>query len=64
MTYRGYDFEQKTPMIGWQAAITKCGKFVRDGTVTTNLVSALNEAEKFVDRDLTGVHTAALDAKP
>jgi hypothetical protein len=64
MTYRGYDLEQKTLMVGWQITITKDGKFVRNGTVTTNLVSALNEAERFVDRDLAEVDTAAPDAKP
>ena len=64
MTYRGYDFEQKTLMVGWQVTITKDGKFVRNGTVATNLVSALNGAERFVDRDLAEVDTAAPDAKP
>ena len=64
MTYRGYDFELKTLMVGWQATITKDGEFVRNGTVTTSLVSALNEAETFVDRDLAEVNTAAPDAKP
>ena len=62
MLYRGYDLEQKTLMIGWQIAITRDGKFVRNGTVTTNLVSAVNEAERFVDRDLAEADTAALDA--
>ncbi len=35
MRYRGYDLEQKTLMVGWQIVITKDGKFVRNGTVTT-----------------------------
>jgi hypothetical protein len=64
MTYLGHDFEQKMLMVGWQVTITKDGKFARDGTVTTNLVYALNEAEEFVDRDLSEVDTAAPDAKP
>jgi hypothetical protein len=64
MTYRGYDLEQKTLMVGWQIAITKDGKFVRNGTVTKSLVSAMNEAEEFVDRVLAEVDTPASDARP
>ncbi len=64
MTYRGYDLEQKTLMVGWQIAITKDGKFVRNGTVTKSLVSAMNEAEEFVDRVLAEIDIATLDAKP
>jgi hypothetical protein len=64
MIYRGYDLEQKTLMVGWQIAITKDDKFVRNGTVTTNLAAAMNEAEKFVDRVLAEIDIAALDAKP
>ncbi len=50
MSYRGYDLEQKTLMVGWQIAITKDGKFVHNGSVTKDLASAVDEAEKFVDR--------------
>ena len=64
MTYRGYDLEQKTLMVGWQITITKDGKFVRNGTVTTDLAAAVNEAEKFVDRVLAEMDTVASDAKP
>jgi hypothetical protein len=64
MTYRGYDLEQKTLMVGWQIAITKGGKFIRNGTVTTDLAAAVNEAEKFVDRVLAEMDTVASDAKP
>jgi hypothetical protein len=64
MTYRGYDLEQKTLMVGWQIAITKNDKFIRNGTVTTDLAAAVNEAEKFVDRVLAETDTAASDAKP
>ena len=64
MTYRGYDLEQETLMVGWQIAITKDGKFVSNGTVTKNLVSAVNEAEKFIDGVLAEVDTAAPDVKP
>jgi len=64
MTYRGYDLEQKSLMVGWQIAITKDDKFIRNGAVTTNLAAAMNEAEKFVDRVLAEMGTAASDAKP
>lgn len=64
MIYRGYDLEQKTLMVGWQITITREGKFVRNGTVTTNLVSAVNEAERFVDRALAEIDAAASDAEP
>ena len=50
MDYRGYDLEQKTLMVGWQITITKDDKFVHNGSVTKNLSSAVDEAEKFVDR--------------
>jgi hypothetical protein len=63
MIYRGYDLEQKALMVGWQIAITKDDKFIRNGTVTTNLAAAMNEAEKFVDRLLAGNDAVASDAK-
>jgi len=50
MDYRGYDLEQKTLMVGWQITITKNDKFVHNGTVTKSLSSAVDEAERFVDR--------------
>ena len=50
MSYRGYDLEQKTLMVGWQITITKDGKFVNNGTVAKSLTAAVDEAEKFVDR--------------
>jgi hypothetical protein len=64
MIYRGYDLEQKTLMVGWQIAITKDDKFIRNGTVTTNLAAAMNEAEKFVDRVLAESDAVASDVKP
>jgi len=64
MRYRGYGSEQKTLMVDWQVTITKDGKFVRNGTVTMSPISALNDAEKFVDRDLAEFDTAAPGAKP
>jgi hypothetical protein len=64
MTYRGYELEQKALMVGWQIAITKDDKFIRNGTVTTSLAAAIREAEKFVDRVLAESDAAASDAKP
>jgi len=59
MSYRGYDLEQKTLMVGWQITITKDDKFVHNGSVSKSLTSAVGEAEKYVDRaiaeaDVTG----------
>ena len=59
MSYRGYALEQKTLMVGWQITITKDGKFIRNGSVTSNLTSAVNEAEKFVDRVIAEADIAA-----
>jgi ABC-type proline/glycine betaine transport system ATPase subunit len=59
MSYRGYDLEQKTLMVGWQITITKDGKFVQNGSVTKSLSSAIDDAEKFVDRVIAEADTAA-----
>ena len=59
MSYRGYDLEQKTLMVGWQITITRDGKFVRNGIVTKELSAAMDEAEKFVDRVLAESDSAA-----
>jgi len=59
MSYRGYDLEQKTLMVGWQITITKDGKFVNNGSVTKSLTSAVTEAEKFVDRAIAEADIAA-----
>jgi hypothetical protein len=64
MTCRGFDFEQKALMAGWQGTIAKDAKSVPNGTITMSPVSALNDAERVVDRDLAEVDTAAPDAKP
>jgi len=58
MSYRGYDLEQKTLMVGWQITITKDGKFVRNGNVTNSLTSAVDEAEKFVDQVIAAADIA------
>jgi hypothetical protein len=63
MSYRGYDLEQKTLMVGWQITITRDGKFVRNGTVTKDLSAAVNEAEKFIDRTLAESDGAAPGAR-
>lgn len=63
MSYRGYDLEQKTLMVGWQITITRDGKFVRNGNVTKVLSAAVEEAEKFVDRVLAEGDIAAPSAR-
>jgi hypothetical protein len=63
MSYRGYDLEQKTLMVGWQITITRDGKFVRNGIVTKELSAAMNEAEKFIDRTLAEGDSAAPGAR-
>jgi len=59
MSYRGYDLEQKTLMVGWQITITQNGKFVHNGSVTKNLAAAVDEAEKFVDQAIAEADIAA-----
>jgi hypothetical protein len=59
MSYRGYDLEQKTLMVGWQITITKNDKFVHNGSVTKDLTSAMNEAQKFVDQAIAEADIAA-----
>ena len=49
MIYRGYELEQKTLMVGWQITITKDGKFVRNGSVTTKLDAAMDDAHAYID---------------
>jgi hypothetical protein len=62
MSYRGYDLEQKTLMVGWQITITRDGKFVRNGSVTKDLSAAIAEAEQFVDHAIAAVDTVASGA--
>ena len=47
--YRGYELEQKTLMVGWQITITKDGIFVRNGSVTSKLATAMDDAHEFID---------------
>ena len=49
MLYRGYDLEQKTLMVGWQITITKDGKFVHNGRVTSKLDAAMDDAHAYID---------------
>jgi len=63
MSYRGYDLEQKTLMVGWQVTITKDGNFVHNGTVANSLDSALAEAENFVDRTIREAGSAPQSAQ-
>ena len=64
MSYRGYDLEQKTLMVGWQITITKDGRFVHNGSVTKSLISAVGEAEKYVDRVIAEADSAGPAASP
>jgi len=63
MSYRGYDLEQKTLMVGWQITITKDGRFVHNGSVTKSLISAVGEAEKYVDRAIAEADIAVPAAR-
>jgi len=63
MSYRGYDLEQKTLMVGWQVTITRDGKFVRNGNVTKELNTAMEETERFVDRILAEIDIASPGAQ-
>ena len=49
MIYRGYELEQKTLMVGWQITITKDGTFVRNGSVTSKLDTAMDDAHEYID---------------
>jgi hypothetical protein len=49
MIYRSYDLEQKQLMVGWQVITTKDGAFVRNGSISKSLESALIEARAHVD---------------
>ena len=64
MTYRGYDLEGKTLMVGWQITITKGSKFVRDGAVSKRLVTAMDEAQKIVDGIIAELNISVPVANP
>jgi hypothetical protein len=49
LIYRGYELEQKTLMVGWQITITKDGTFVRNGSVTSRLETAMDDAHAYID---------------
>ena len=63
MSYRGYDLEQKTLMVGWQITITKEGTFVRNGSVAKSLSSAIDDAEKYIDGVITEADITAPAAR-
>jgi hypothetical protein len=46
LIYRGYELEQKALMVGWQITITKDGTFVQNGSVTTKLDAAMDDATR------------------
>ena len=48
MEYRGYDFEEKRLMVGWQFTIRKDDVFVRNSKIATRN-DALNDARAHVD---------------
>ena len=62
MDYRGYELEQKTLMVGWQITITKDGKFVRNGSVSQKLDTAVDEAHKIVDDLIASAEAPSLPA--
>lgn len=47
--YRGYDFEEKTLMVGWQITIRKNDAFVRNSNVASQQSVALSDARAYVD---------------
>ena len=54
---------KKTRMGVWQVTITRDGKFVRNGKVTKELNTAMEEAERFVDRILAEIAIASPGAQ-
>lgn len=49
MEYRGYDFEEKSLMVGWQITIRKNDVFVRNSKVSAQRSAALDDARAHVD---------------
>jgi hypothetical protein len=47
--YRGYDFEEKTLMVGWQITIRKNDVFVRNSNVSPDRNAVLRDARATVD---------------
>jgi hypothetical protein len=47
--YRGYQLHQKILLVGWQIAVFRDDKFVRNGTIFKNPESAFAEARALVD---------------
>jgi len=64
MMYRGYEFEQKPLMVGWQVVIRKEDAFVRNCSVCSTLDPALEEARGFVDALMAAGTSGTLAATP
>jgi hypothetical protein len=59
MDYRGYDFEEKTLMVGWQITIRKNDVFVRNSKVSTQRSAVLDDARAYVDGVIAQADTAS-----
>ncbi len=59
MTYRGYDLEEKTLLVGWQITTTKNGAFVRNSKVAPQLSTVQQEARAYVDELIKAAEAAA-----
>lgn len=49
MSYRGYELEQKTLIVGCQVIITKNDAFVRNGSILKDMKDAMAEAHAYID---------------
>jgi hypothetical protein len=58
MDYRGYDFEEKTLMVGWQITIRKDDVFVRNSKVSPQRSAVLDDARAYVDGVIALADTA------
>lgn len=52
-TYNGHQLEIKSLAIGWQVIITRDGAYVSNGNVEGSLPTALEEARKSIDAQVT-----------
>ena len=56
MHYRGYEFEEKHLLVGWQVIVTKDDAFVQNGSIMKDLESAMAEAHAYVDQLIEKPH--------
>lgn len=56
MHYRGYEFERKHLLVGWQIIVTKGDAFVQNGPITKDLESVMSEAHTYVDQLIEMLH--------